>query len=438
MLAFALLYIIKANMVILIPAALLLFLLIFIFKIRGLWQSAILLAALIFGLGFATVAVKPVYQHYGYSQADQAKIALPVTHWINMGLNPLGSSGQGAYDKKDEHLDQQRKAQKRTDLITESIQKRLKMLGVGGVVKLGITKSQMLLGRPLFGFGRYMSGYAHAPAWYLKHQSLFNTLFSILATTILLMVMGNFLYSLWRPTYEEEFTDAQQGFLYFVGLASLGLAFFHSFIWEVEPRYFLPLLYPLIILGLLFLPSGRGHGNHHPWRISYNRTTLFVLPICSLLMLTLTLDAAKDVPGVAYGNMEYPIRIALRERVTVTDDLHFSLPVPQAVDVLKVGIEPQKHLEVQLADGQQLEAKDGEYRLEKHFAAGEKIDLVLHNTSQQPLKVLLYRQTSLYKKLFHGSRIERDGNYYYLPYEMDIYDRKPFEVLDVNNQPMLR
>ncbi|CAK1241980.1 unnamed protein product [Fructobacillus cardui] len=83
--------------------------------------------------------------------------------------------------------------------------------------------------------------------------------------------------------------------------------------------------------------------------------------------------------------------------------------------------------------------RSGHYVLEKRFVANQNVEVVIQRDETKARRpLILYRQPTLYKQLFHGSSVTIDGKQYYLPYEMDIYDRKPFELLNVNNQPVLR
>lgn len=437
---YALLYAIKPNMVILLPAVAVLIFMTFFLKMPERWRVVVIAFSLALGIITATVATKSIASSNGYSQSAQKKIALPATHWINMGLNPLGSSGKGAYDFNDESLDIERKLEKKTYLTTDSIKDRLQMLGLGGWFKLALDKSQTLLGTPLFGFGRYASGYAKAPGYYLHHQMMLTTFFAIIATTTVLLAGGQLLIKVWQPYGDQPITSAQRAFSYLVGIAVIGLTLFHTFIWEVEPRYFLPMIYPVVTLigmvgGVQRLPAlqiVRSKSN-------VNWTKLLVLPVTSILFLGLTLSSAKSIPGIAYGNMEYPIRLAILQPVKASAELRFSLPVPETVNVLKVDIRPESGQSVSLSTGQQLTPRNGHYVLEKRFVANQNVEVVIQRDETKAKRpLILYRQPTLYKQLFHGSSVTIDGKQYYLPYEMDIYDRKLFELLDVNNQPVLR
>ncbi|USS92184.1 hypothetical protein [Fructobacillus americanaquae] len=439
-LVYGLLYAIKPNMVILLPAVLSLIFMTFFLKMPEKWRVVLIAISLALGIVMATMTTKSLASSNGYSQSAQKKIALPTTHWINMGLNPFGSSGKGAYDSNDESLDIERKLEKKTYLTMDSIKDRLQMLGLAGWFKLALDKSQTLLGTPLFGFGRYASGYDQAPGYYLHHQVMLTTFFTIIATTTVLLVGGQLLIKVWQPYENQPITTNQRAFTYLIGLAAIGLTIFHTFIWEVEPRYFLPMLYPVITLigmvgGVQRLPALK----IVQLQVNVNWTKLLVWPIASILFLELTLSSAKSIPGIAYGNMEYPIRLEILQPVKAPVELRFSLPVPETVNVLKVNIRPEPGQRVSLSTGQQLIPRNGHYTLEKRFAANQNVEIFIHRDDTKTKRpLILYRQPPLYKQLFHGSSVTIDGQRYYLPYEMDIYDRKPFELLDVNNSPVLR
>ncbi|WP_407124889.1 glycosyltransferase family protein [Weissella paramesenteroides] len=188
-LVYAILYAVKPNMIVLLPAVLILLVMAVVMKMKNKVQIIVVSATLVLGIVVSTVTITPITQHYGFDQTQAKKTELPVTHWINMGLNPVGLNGAGAYDMNDDNNARQSRIDNNPQLIKQSIKYRLKTLGIGGIWKLALDKVQTLLGTPLFGFGKYMAGYAKAPTFYIKHQSMLNALFSIIATTVILMII---------------------------------------------------------------------------------------------------------------------------------------------------------------------------------------------------------------------------------------------------------
>lgn len=426
LLVYAVLYAVKPNMIVLLPAVLILLLMTVVMKMKNKVQIIVVSASLALGIVVSTVTITPITQHYGFDQTQAKKTKLPVTHWINMGLNPVGSNGAGAYDLNDDNNARQSIIDNNPQLIKQSIKYRLKTLGIGGIWKLALDKAQMLLGTPLFGFGKYMTGYAKAPTFYIKHQSMLNALFSIMATTVILIIVTKLFVANIKLTDDSNaINQTKVAFIYLVGIASIGLAIFHTVLWEVEPRYFLPLLYPMILLVAITFDD-----ENKPLHMAkqYDRKISITIPVVTTIILILTLEANRNYPSVAFGNMEYPASVNILQTVNLRSTFSFKLNAPQDIDVLKVNIQPQDGLQVTLKDGTPLLPQNNQYVIEKHFTGDRPIEVKLQNTGKGQKSIVLYRKTNLFKTLFHGTSITDNGNKYYLPYEMDVYDRKTFQT----------
>lgn len=425
---FAVLYPIKPNMIILLPAAIGVFILCMALRKPEKMRIAIVSMALLSGLMLATLTTNKIATHYGFDSEASKTTSLPVTHWINMGLNPMGSNGVGAYDINDDNNARQSATNNNKKLIYQSLKYRVKELGVSGIFTISLDKAQMLLGTPLFGYGKYMSGFERAPKFYLKHQSLFNNLFSIIATTILLWCAGGLLIRTWQTDGSNE--DSREVFIYFVGIASIGLTLFHTVFWEVEPRYFLPMLYPLLLLNTINEKSLAVKG---PMSLNVPRSLVVAVPLLTAIFLTLNLQSSRIYPSVSFGNMEYPARINFIKPAPLRKTMTFTLQVPQPIDTLKINIQPQPGLKVTLADGTQLIPQNNQYVVVKHFDSSKNIKVVIKNKNNKSINVFLYERTNIFKPLFHGSSISFHGLEYYLPYEMDIFDKSPFQPWNYNS-----
>lgn len=425
-LVYAILYAVKPNMIVLLPAVLILLVMAVVMKMKNKVQIIVVSATLVLGIVVSTVTITPITQHYGFDQTQAKKTELPVTHWINMGLNPVGLNGAGAYDMNDDNNARQSRIDNNPQLIKQSIKYRLKTLGIGGIWKLALDKVQTLLGTPLFGFGKYMAGYAKAPTFYIKHQSMLNALFSIIATTVILMIIIKLFVTNIKLTDDSNAINQKKvAFIYLVGISSIGLVIFHTVLWEVEPRYFLPLLYPMILLVAITFDD-----ENKPFHMAkqYDRKISITIPVVMAIILILTLEANRNYPSVAFGNMEYPVRVNILQPVNLRSTFSFKLNAPQDIDVLKVNIQPQDGLQVALKDGTPLLPQNNQYVIEKHFTGDRPIEVKLQNTGKGQKSIILYQKTNLFKTLFHGTMITDNGNKYYLPYEMDVYDRKPFQT----------
>lgn len=181
---FAFMYAIKPNIIIMLPAIILVLFLSWLLKLKKSLQSVAMLVAILCGMMLSYAVNPTIMNHYGFNESDKKELALPATHWINMGLNPSASNGIGAYDLNDENTSRQIKLENKNELVIKSIKYRIKTLGVGGLWNLFCNKAKMLLGTPLFGFGKYQVGFSKAPFIYLKHQMFFNVILEIIATTV--------------------------------------------------------------------------------------------------------------------------------------------------------------------------------------------------------------------------------------------------------------
>lgn len=420
---FSFLYAIKPNMIILLPASLAVLIMSFVLRMKNKKRLILITLAFVAGLAITTIDSNKVVKHYGFDSNLSKSTSLPVTHWINMGLNPAGANGIGSYDMNDDNNARQSKADEKPELINQSLKYRLKYLGISGLWKLSMDKAQMLLGTPLFGYGKYMSGFSKAPKFYLKHQALLNNFLSIIATTVLIWSSLGLLIKMWTIDFNTR-KDYQESFIFFVGISSIGLALFHTIIWEVEPRYFLPLIYPLLLLNAV---GERPLPLQGLLKEKSHRVAVIGLPLLTLILMLLTLQSSRTTPSIAFGNMQYPVRINFIKPVPLKKQITFTLPKAQAIDLLKVNIQPQKGLEVKLSDGTALIPINNQYVIEKHFDGSTDIKVTLINQTSSPLNIFLFERTNLFKPLFHGSSTEFGGSQYYLPYEMDIYDKRPFQ-----------
>lgn len=129
---FALLYATKANLIILLISVLAV--MIMFFGNALLWKKMIpVFIMLVIGIITATVTVPKIQQHYGFDNVAKEEIALPVTHWINMGLNPnpTNISRAGTYNDDDENTSRKAVKEKNKNQINESIKYRIDNLGIG-------------------------------------------------------------------------------------------------------------------------------------------------------------------------------------------------------------------------------------------------------------------------------------------------------------------
>lgn len=178
-------------------------------------------------------------QQTGYQRRSQ--VALPATSWVAMGLNP---STAGQYHKADVlHVRQQPTATLKKQATRTMIQQRLRRLGVGGgLAHLG-KKFQLFWATGDFDSFRLTSQWIRVPKWYQNDQRSLQ-FWLVLATQVgyVVLLMGAGISLI----YDRVHSTSQA----LIGLTVVGLTLFHVVLWEVEPRYALPLVPGLLLLAI--------------------------------------------------------------------------------------------------------------------------------------------------------------------------------------------
>ena len=236
----------KPNLVVLLPALLIVGL---ILARQHLWRQAkltlpILLIVLGFGLSLPATKVIDVAANY----QPRTAFSFPATNWILMGYN---QHSNGRYSGKDVgraiKLPSQA-ARQRYNLKT--IPKRIKTLGVVGVIRLWVVKLGIVLN--VQGIQRwYNGGFRAAPSWYSNHAGFYQGLTVIGYVAATLLMWGALMLKLlrWRP----DLTDPHQILALLAVTTALGYLAFHTLLWEVETRYGQAIL-PLLWVALAVIP----------------------------------------------------------------------------------------------------------------------------------------------------------------------------------------
>lgn len=417
LLTFAAMYLIKPNLIVLIIAAL--GMVICFFKSSLKFPTLIILVTLIGGFITAFSVTKPIENHYSYDQNSQA---LPITHWINMGLNPSKDASMdaaGSFSWQDaltaRHVTQDNKK----EMITESIKYRIKSLGISGLIKQFLNKAQILLGPRMFSYGRYQSGFARQPSLYAKHQALFDKVISILFTLILVVILLKVLIGVANRQAFNKLTISQQAFIALVLIGSIGLALFHIVLWEAQPRYFLPMLYPLVMLGSI------NFDNKQSIQLleKVNTKTKVYVPMTAGILLIIIAASSRTSGKLAFGNFEYINSLELMDEVTLPKKMTVRIPITQDANELSVNIPAKKNIKVKLADGTELIPEKNHFILNKPFKKGQAEEVIIESKGNND--VYLYKELQLYKSLYHGDKTTIDAVDYYLPYSFKIYDKYP-------------
>lgn len=236
----------KPNMVVLLPALLIVGL---ILARQHLWRQAkltlpILLIVLGFGLSLPATKVIDVAANY----QPRTAFSFPATNWILMGYNQHSNGGYSGKDVGRAIKQPSQAARQRYNFKT--IPKRIKTLGVVGVIRLWVVKLGIVLN--VQGIQRwYNGGFRAAPSWYSNHAGFYQGLTVIGYVAATLLMWGALMLKLlrWRP----DLTDPHQILALLAVTTALGYLAFHTLLWEVEPRYGQAIL-PLLWVALAAIP----------------------------------------------------------------------------------------------------------------------------------------------------------------------------------------
>ncbi|MDI6545722.1 hypothetical protein QMA57_09600 [Leuconostoc suionicum] len=236
----------KPNLVVMLPALLIVGL---ILARQQLWRQAkltlpILLIVLGFGLSLPATKVIDVAANY----QPRTAFSFPATNWILMGYNQHSNGGYSGKDVGRAIKQPSQAARQRYNLKT--IPKRIKTLGVVGVIRLWVVKLGIVLN--VQGIQRwYNGGFRAAPSWYSNHAGFYQGLTVIGYVAATLLMWGALMLKLlrWRP----DLTDPHQILALLAVTTALGYLAFHTLLWEVEPRYGQAIL-PLLWVALAAIP----------------------------------------------------------------------------------------------------------------------------------------------------------------------------------------
>lgn len=236
----------KPNLVVLLPALLIVGL---ILARQHLWRQAkltlpILLIVLGFGLSLPATKVIDVAANY----QPRTAFSFPATNWILMGYNQHSNGGYSGKDVGRAIKQPSQSARQRYNLKT--IPKRIKTLGVVGVIRLWVVKLGIVFN--VQDIQRwYNGGFRAAPSWYSNHAGFYQGLTVIGYVAATLLMWGALMLKLlrWRP----DLTDPHQILALLAVTTALGYLAFHTLLWEVEPRYGQAIL-PLLWVALAAIP----------------------------------------------------------------------------------------------------------------------------------------------------------------------------------------
>ncbi|WP_338209172.1 hypothetical protein [Lactiplantibacillus paraxiangfangensis] len=230
----------KSNLVV-FEIAFILLSLVLGFQHRVAWQTVggwLLSAVVTLGVVFSLFGV---WRQQAGFYAD-AKSQLPATSWIAMSLNPKYS---GQYDHADfESVHQQPTAAAKQRRAKTMISRRVKQLGVTGFVGHLAQKMRIFWATGDFDSFKLTTQWIRAPHFYVTNQRQ-------IQFWLVLMTQAGYLTLLIEAGVVLMTARVDRQGVLLIALTILGLTAFHVLFWEVEPRYALPLLPGLALLGVI-------------------------------------------------------------------------------------------------------------------------------------------------------------------------------------------
>ncbi|MBF7140631.1 hypothetical protein ITQ84_09835 [Pediococcus pentosaceus] len=167
-------------------------------------------------------------------------LATPVTSWIAMSLNP---DKQGQYYGRDFYSIRDTKTQvAKKKKAAASIKTRVKKLGKTGLAYHFYQKFGVFYSHGDFDAINLTSQWVKAPSSYIQRQRHYKFWALMLTQSWYLALLVGSIWQLFAQRTHLLITSM-------LSLAILGLTVFHVLIWEVEPRYSLPLLPIIMLLG---------------------------------------------------------------------------------------------------------------------------------------------------------------------------------------------
>lgn len=166
--------------------------------------------------------------------------ATPVTSWIAMSLNP---QKQGQYAGVDFEAVRRLKTQAQKKEFTKTlIKNRVSDMGPFGLAFHFSKKLGVFLSHGDFDAINLIPQWIKAPNWYLNQQRSYKFWLLLLAQCWYVALLIGCVWQLFKQKKHLISTSL-------FSLMVLGLTAFHVLIWEVEPRYSLPLLPIIMVLG---------------------------------------------------------------------------------------------------------------------------------------------------------------------------------------------
>lgn len=375
---------IKPNLIVLIPALIIVAVWLGVRKRLVRSQLIVPIALVVLGFGLSVPATQVIYQASNYQ--TQSKFKLPATHWMLMGYN---SRTKGTYSGTDViHDDAKPNPKARQSYDVQQITRRIKKLGLIGVIKLWVTKIGLLL---YVGDIQdwYNGGFRSAPVWYQQHAQFFNVVISLIYTTATAVFWLILITRL--MTWRIDLSDHQQVVALIAVVTALGYLAFHTLLWEVESRYGQAIL-PLLLFAFAAIPVRSPRKISNLRFVTLKRYSVVVMAIVVFLTVglakvvadqhpqTIVVAAQRSQLSLQYGAQ--PDKMVPGEMITEAVDLN------GAINYFSVQVHDHAIMQVYLKNRDngkqyQLTAAGGSYHIWHDFEPGHYQIIIKNNTQQK-------------------------------------------------------
>lgn len=262
------------------------------------------LVLMIFGCISATIVSKNI-QNNNYEVDQYYK--LPFDSWIYMGLN---SQTGGTYSEEDiQKIEDLSNYKKRVVEVPNLIKQRCSQLKPRGILFQWGTKAVILENTGALQEA-YTGGFYQAPKWFTRLQPLFAGIISTIMRTWVILLMLALIKKIIHLRDNQRFSWQWM----FVILTSLGLVAFHTFVWETESRYGIPLiLFYWILMGINETLSDPSDSDRSFKKyIDLILTSLIALGFCLL----------STIQGSANDNLKLNPHVVTAQRSQISEKYH--------------------------------------------------------------------------------------------------------------------
>ncbi|HEY0221340.1 MAG TPA: hypothetical protein VGC17_00720 [Lactovum miscens] len=342
---FAVAYLARPNVIVSLVAILIIGILAYWKKEKylNIWKICLYMAiAFILGIIFATLANHLIAKSIGYNLNNPH--VFPIWNWVYESLN-LKSGGEWGPTDRDYTLFHIGYSSSKAADIAGIIQ-RLKTYNLL-LIPLFFIKFATLWSEGTFEVGsdytlfNYRYNWTHAPAFITENIGSINIFWEIVLKALMALLLFSIAYSLLKK--KKDLTSSY-GFML---LIIMGVSIFHTFIWEVKPRYQFMTIGLLLIVGLLNLDSIFGDEKISIFKQDFNwkKFIKIFVPVASVLSLL---------------SMSTIMQLQPKQKIVVTAQQHPADNYGYSKDVLKVSPKETIYQEFELStNANQIEWQTG-------------------------------------------------------------------------------